>query len=241
MSSNGISTLSRPSLPCIGLTGGIAAGKTTVSRILREEAGLPVEDLDAIGRELLFGDGDAPKRLRHAVAKAAGVPLKANGELDRRAIREVIFANDDRRRALEAVLHPVIWNAFLERVEQHRARGAKRVVCEAALLCETGLDALCDELWVVSAPASVRLDRLVRRDGIPKALAEAMLRAQWSDEKRTQRASHVLPNATQEDLEQMPAKVRELVARWSAVPPPVEDAPPSEPAEDPGGERSDDQ
>lgn len=215
MSSDAISALPRPSLPCIGLTGGIAAGKTTVSRILREEAGLPVEDLDAIGRELLFGDGDTAKRLRAAVAAAAGVPMKPGQDLDRRAIREVIFKDDARRKALEAVLHPAIWNAFLQRVEQHRERGATRVVCEAALLCETGLDRLCEELWVVSAPAAVRLDRLVRRDGIPKHLAEAMLRAQWSDDERVRKATHVLTNASQEDLEQMPDRVRALVARWN--------------------------
>lgn len=225
MSSDAIASLPRPSLPCIGLTGGIAAGKTTVSRILREEIGLPVEDLDAIGRELLFGDGDRAKQLRQAVAQAAGVPMKPGADLDRRAIREVIFRDEKRRKALEAVLHPAIWSAFLERVEHHKERGATRVVCEAALLCETGLDALCEELWVVSAPGAVRLDRLVRRDGIPKHLAEAMLRAQWTDEQRVAKATHVLTNVSQEDLEQMPARVLALAARWTgdvAEPPPAE-------------------
>jgi len=215
MSSDGTRSLPRPSIPCIGLTGGIAAGKTTVSRILREEAGLPVEDLDAIGRELLFGDGDKAKKLRAAVALAAGVPMKPGDDLDRRAIREVIFADDGRRKKLEDVLHPAIWQSFLERTDHHREKGATRVVCEAALLCETGLDGLCEELWVVSAPASVRLDRLVRRDGIPKQLAESMLRAQWTDEQRTARATHILTNASQDDLETLPEKVRQIIAGWS--------------------------
>jgi dephospho-CoA kinase len=157
----------------IGLTGGVASGKSSVASLLAA-AGVTVLDLDRIGRELTDND----PQVIQAIAALCGPEVAPDGRLDRAKVREAIFADADKRKRLEALLHPLIWAEFLRRKDEAARAGAKLVICEAALLAETGIDKKLDGLVVVTAHEPLREERIVRRDNISAELAGKMIRAQ---------------------------------------------------------------
>lgn len=191
----------------IGLTGGVAAGKSTLAQLFRE-AGIVVCDLDQIGRELL----DQSAEIRARVAIACGLPPTKDGTLDRRAVREVIFASAEKRHAVEAILHPAIWTEFQRRCVEWEASATRLVVCEAALLLEAGLAQELDGLLVVVADDEERRRRLCERDGMMPSLADKILAAQWPQEKKAQAATEVIRN--EGDRRALRQTVLEIVDRW---------------------------
>ena len=192
----------------VGLTGGIASGKTTVAKIFAE-LGAGVVDTDRVAREVV-----APGESGLAAVREAFGPdvISSSGELDRRALRALVFANPAERRKLEAILHPLIRGRTLEQLDQLDAPYALVVV---PLLFETGFEALVDRVAVVDCPRRVQLERLLARDGIDKAEAEATLGAQTDRETRLARADDVIDNSG--DRERTRERVRELHAQYSAL------------------------
>jgi dephospho-CoA kinase len=180
----------------IGLTGGIGAGKSLAAKFF-EEAGIPVLDADQIARDLSSPGGAA-----HPLIE------KAFGTTDRAKLREVIFANPGKRRELEAILHPLIRAESEARIGK---MGKPVVIYEAALLIETGRYLDLDGLIVVHAPAEVRQERLMKRDGIPMALAERIFGAQATDGERRKAADYWLENAGAP--EQLQAQVLDLAKK----------------------------
>lgn len=178
-------------IPVIGLTGGVASGKSTVARLIEKKLGTPVVDADRIARELSSPGG-----------RAAGAIQARFGTLERAELRAKVFADPQARRDLEAILHPLIAEESRAQVAQHADRGAGRVVYEAALLVETGRYREMDGIIVVQAPPEQRIARLMERDGIGREQAEAMIRVQATDEERAAVAGHVIQNSgSLEDLE----------------------------------------
>jgi len=172
----------------IGLTGGVASGKSTVAAIFREH-GITVVDLDAVGREI----SERPAVIDQ-IAKLLGPGILNGSSLDRAKLRERIFSRQADRLALEKLLHPLIWKEFKVLTEAAAARGEKIIVCEAALLVESGAHAKMDGLIVVSAPEPVRRDRLFQRDRISEDLALQILLAQSREEDKLGVASIILYN-----------------------------------------------
>jgi dephospho-CoA kinase len=173
----------------IGLTGGIASGKSTVERRLAELA-VPVIDADESARAVV-----APGQpgLAAVVARFGSGVLKPDGALDRAALRELIFHDPERRRELEAILHPLI-RADME----HRALDAvgPYVVLSIPLLVESGsAHERVDRILVVDADEAQRLERLMRRDSVSEQQGRAMLAAQASREDRLNAADDVLVNS----------------------------------------------
>jgi dephospho-CoA kinase len=178
-------------IPVIGLTGGIASGKSTVSKIFREKAGIPVIDADQIARDLSRPGG-----------KAAAQIEARFGTLDRAELRKKIFSNAIARHELEAILHPLIIQESKERIAQFADAGAQVAIYEAALLVETSRYRDLDGLIVVEAPIDQRITRLMERDGTTRELALSMIQAQATDSEREKVATLLIQNdGSLEDLE----------------------------------------
>lgn len=167
----------------VGLTGGIASGKSVAARMFAD-AGAYTIDTDVVSRQVSDGEGKAA--LFSAFADAF-----ADGVLDRRALRAIVFADEQKRLRLNAILHPLIYK---ETERQIRQASARIVAVEAPLLFEAGFDALVDVTVTVSCPERVRLARLTARDGMTEEQARRMIAAQWTDKEREARADFVLYN-----------------------------------------------
>lgn len=191
----------------VGLTGGVGAGKSEVAKLLTA-AGVPVVNLDEIGRALTEND----PALSQKINEICGLPGDA---LDRKRLREVLFADREVRAAVEGLLHPLILGKFEAEAERLRAAGEKLVVCEAALLVESGLHSALDELIVVAAPEGLRKQRLMDRDKIGAELAQKILGAQASEERKRALAGYVIDN--DKDVGHLKRQVNGLLARWSAA------------------------
>jgi dephospho-CoA kinase len=174
----------------VGLTGGIASGKSTVARIL-VELGAPVIDADVLARRVV-----EPGRPAHddIVREFGREVLAADGTIDRKTLGAIVFADDPKRRRLNAITHPRIAQMAQEEAAGHFARGARVVIYEAALIVENGLHHALGGLIVVSAPEEVQLARLMARDGVDEAAARARLAAQLPLAEKLRVATHVVDN-----------------------------------------------
>lgn len=175
----------------VGLTGGIATGKSTFAAALRAQ-GAPVVDADALARQVVAPG--APALAEVARAFGPGV-LQADGTLDRQALGALVFADPAARRRLEAITHPAIRQAMLAETARLAAAGHDLAFYDAPLLFEVGLDQAMALVVVVFAPPEAQLARLAARDGLSRAQAEARLAAQLPVAEKAARADVVVDNA----------------------------------------------
>jgi dephospho-CoA kinase len=191
----------------VGLTGGIASGKSTVAALLKKH-GIAVVDLDTIGRSIV----DEDPKLAPRIADICGAKVLKDGALDRRALKEHLFGHPADRGRVEKLLHPIIWEKFEKEARALEAAGRKIIVCEAALLLEAGLEKHLGELIVVLSPTELRLKRLLSRDGIDTGLAAQMIAAQVDDVRRRKAATHLIDN--QGDVAVLASQVAGIVEKW---------------------------
>jgi len=176
----------------IGLTGGIASGKSTVARML-VESGAALVDADRIAREIVE-PGQPP--LAQIVERFGQAVLHEDGTLNRKKLGEIVFADEAKRKALEAITHPAIRAVMRERMDKLQREAPKRlVVVDVPLLYESGLQSLFEEVMVVYVPRSLQLERLMKRDGLSKADAERRLNAQMDIEEKKRLADIVIDNS----------------------------------------------
>lgn len=171
----------------LGLTGGIACGKTTVAALL-VKLGARQADADAISRSLTAPGGPALDSIREVFGDGV---FNSDGTLDRRALGSVIFHDAAQKRALEAIIHPMVQHEMMEIADEAGRDGVKVCVFNVPLLYETAMDALCDSVWVVSLPRDKQIIRLMNRDGLSRADAEARIDNQMPSEEKEARASYV--------------------------------------------------
>ncbi|MCB9778213.1 MAG: dephospho-CoA kinase [Alphaproteobacteria bacterium] len=145
----------------IGLTGGIATGKSTVARLLAED-GVPVVDADQAGRRVLAPGSEG---LAEVIATFGDQLLSSDGALDRKALGRIVAEDPGARRQLEAITHPRIAAAVLSDLQVHAEAGQPVAVVEAALMVETGSFRMYDAVLLVDAPRAVRIARLRAREG----------------------------------------------------------------------------
>jgi dephospho-CoA kinase len=174
----------------IGLTGGIASGKTTFAEAIRAR-GVPVVDADALARAAVAPG--TPALAEIARAFGPGV-LSADGSLDRKKLGAVVFADPAARRRLEGITHPAVRDAMAEETARLAAAGHALVLYDTPLLYEVGLDRLLDSVVVVWVPREVQRARLQARDGISPADAEVRLGAQLPIDEKAARADFVVEN-----------------------------------------------
>jgi dephospho-CoA kinase len=192
----------------IGLTGGIASGKSAVSDMFAK-LGAPVIDTDRIARDIV--DPGRPA-LADIVEEFGEDVLLADGSLDRRALRERVFSDEARRQRLEAITHPRIRDETLRRM--HRAGGPYQIIV-VPLLVESGFGALVDRVLVVDCAPEVQLARLMERDGETAGSAEAMIRSQVDRETRLDAADDVIDNSG--TLDATRHQVEHLHSRYLAL------------------------
>lgn len=178
----------------IGLTGGIASGKSSVGHYLAEQHALPVLDADAYAREALAPGTAATKAVLERYGSAVGeAGQRSPASLDRSALGRIVFSDSRERRWLEQLVHPIVAKRFDVALEDLSAEPV--VVLMVPLLFEAELESLCNEIWVVHCSTSQQLQRLMHRDQLSKPVAEARLAAQWPLETKTPLADTVIDNS----------------------------------------------
>jgi dephospho-CoA kinase len=176
----------------VGLTGGIATGKSTVSALLRA-LGAEIIDADVLAREVV--EPGEPALAEIAAAFGPGV-LDAGGRLDRKALGAIVFADPERRRTLEAITHPRIRDRFLERLEGLAARGFRGVVVfDAPVMIESGNYRNMDRLVVVVTDEPTQIARLMARDGAGRDEALRKIRSQMPLAEKAKLADYVIDNS----------------------------------------------
>lgn len=188
----------------LGLTGGVGCGKSTAAAHLKA-LGAHVVDADEIARALTAEDGEALDAIRARFGDAVFGP---DGALDRRLLGDRIFADVGERRALEAILHPAIQRKMLSEIDEADREGASVVVLDVPLLFETGFDALCDEVWVVTASREQQALRVMARDRLTRAEAEARILSQMPLAEKEARADRVI--STGRPIDEVRAELKRL-------------------------------
>ena len=177
----------------IGLTGGIAIGKSTVARWLKQQ-GLPVLDADVYAREALAPKtpGAAAVLERYGEVVRAKNSTTNSGVIDRAALGQIVFNAPREREWLERLVHPLVRQRFDEELAALAAQPA--VVLVIPLLFEASLESLCSEIWLVDCEPDQQLERLMQRDGLSQAAAQARINAQWPLERKRELADRVIDN-----------------------------------------------
>jgi dephospho-CoA kinase len=186
----------------VGLTGGIGSGKSEVTRLLASYGAIII-DADVLAREVV---GPGTSGLARVVEEFGADILRPDGSLDRDRLAELVFGDEEARRRLNAIVHPLVGR----RTAELKAAAADDAVLvhDVPLLVEAGLTALYDLVVVVDAPPEVQLRRLVSLRGMTEPAARARIAAQASREQRLAAADVVIDNSG--TLEELEAQVREL-------------------------------
>lgn len=192
----------------IGVTGGIASGKSTVARGFAAH-GIPWVDADDVAREVVAPGTPALAAIANRYGDGV---LDELGALNRRALRQIVFADDGERRWLESVTHPRIRERLIETLDAFRRGPAPYALLISPLLLESGQVALVDRVLVIDVPESVQIARTMQRDGVNETGARSILAAQISRRQRLQMADDVLDNSG--DHRALSARIDELDCQY---------------------------
>ena len=188
----------------IGLTGGIGAGKSTVTALL-EKHNIPIIDTDQLSREVVEPH---TKGLKQVVAYFGEKCLNTDGTLNRALLRKIIFNEASAKQALESILHPLILEKTLQKITEYRKAKPSHIVVAIPLLIEsikkqTTRPGYIDEIWVVDCSIEQQIQRAVQRDGNDRALIEKIIAQQATRQERLQYADCIIDNSgSLETLEQ---------------------------------------
>jgi dephospho-CoA kinase len=192
----------------VGLTGGIASGKSTVAKIL-ESFGTAIVNADTLAREVVEPGRDAWKDI---VATFGTEILQPDQSLDRQKLRAIIFNNPDARRDLESIIHPRVRALAEQRIRESTAAGYSVIVYEVPLLFEGNLHEWLRPVILVACDIETQLERLQRRDGLDRAQAQKHIDAQMSLEEKRRLADYVIENnGSLDDLKKQVEAVLEKI------------------------------
>jgi dephospho-CoA kinase len=196
-------------MPAIGITGGIATGKSAFSEALRVL--LPRAtffDADSAARDLTDGDAE----VRRLIEEAFGPDIySAEGHLNRAALRTIVFADPGKKQALEQILHPRIRRQWAVQAESRR-ESTELFLADIPLLYETGGETLCDRVVVVACSQHIQLQRLMARSSLSQEAAEQIIAAQMPLAEKIARADHVVWNNGPREVLQAQAEM--LAGSW---------------------------
>ncbi|MFC3053665.1 dephospho-CoA kinase [Kordiimonas pumila] len=193
----------------VGLTGSIGMGKSETARMFMD-AGIPVFDADQIVRGLQEKNGPALPLIEAAFPGSVD-----KGVLDRGKLGSLVFANPAAKKKLEAIMHPMVGEARASFFEKAAASGAPFVVLDVPLLFETGGNAACDRVIVVSAPADVQRSRVLARPGMTEEKFEHILGLQMPDVEKKARADYIID--TGHGLDHARGQVAEIIQEMKEV------------------------
>ncbi|HUH47599.1 MAG TPA: dephospho-CoA kinase [Arenibacter sp.] len=183
----------------VGLTGGIGSGKSTVASMFAD-LGIPVYDSDREAKKLM---GDS-QNIKRKIVTLLGEDSYRNGELDRAYIAQLVFKDAKLLQALNAIVHPAVREDFADWTKKQRS---EYVIREAAIIFENGTHESYDYIILVTAPLSVRIKRVVARDGVDSEKVRERIRNQWEDTRKIALADFVIVNS---DLEKTAVQVSEI-------------------------------
>lgn len=183
----------------VGLTGGIGSGKSTVAKLF-EELGIPVFYSDEEAKKV-YEDVHIQQQLNQALSEN----LFPYGKLNRERLSEIIFNAPEKRETVNAIVHPEVRNRFAAFYQAHVQ--APYIINEAAILFETGVYKNFQKNILVTAPAEVRIERVMQRDHVTREQVLKRMEAQWADEEKIPLADYVIENT---DLKSMKARVQSL-------------------------------
>lgn len=173
----------------IGLTGGIASGKSTVSELLTS-FGFKVIDADTAAREAVAKGTTGLEKVRETFGEEA---IDENGEMDRKYMGDLVFNNPDQRLVLNEIVHPIVREIMDEKKQQYIEEG-HNVIMDIPLLFENELQDTVDEVWLVYTSESIQIDRLMERNDLTQEEAKARVYSQISIDKKSRMADHVIDN-----------------------------------------------
>ncbi|RUO75871.1 dephospho-CoA kinase [Idiomarina seosinensis] len=171
----------------IGLTGGIGSGKSAASDFLSTK-GIDIIDADIVAREVVAPGSECLLAIKNRFGDDV---MMADGGLDRKALRDIVFSDEQQKQWLNQLLHPAIRTRILQQLEASRSA---YVVLAAPLLLENGLDQYCDRVLVIDIPESLQVARTVKRDNSEPQQVEAIMAAQLNRSQRLQKADDVVVN-----------------------------------------------
>jgi dephospho-CoA kinase len=191
----------------IGLTGGIGSGKSTVAQLFREE-NIPVVDADRISRDVTSPNSTVFIDIVRIFGERVLLP---DGRIDRKKLGAIVFADPEKRSALEAITHPPIVEGIRDVIRALASEGHEIAIVEAALLHEKGRQGMVQAVIGVRCGKGLQVERLMGRDGIPREEALRIVSAQMDPEEKMQASDYVIDNSG--DLADTRAQVRALVAK----------------------------
>jgi dephospho-CoA kinase len=191
----------------LGLTGGIATGKSTVASLF-EKRGAHLIDTDIIAKTVM----EKKDTLNEIKAAFGREVFDEEGTLDRKRLAKLIFASKDKRNTLNAIVHPKVKNEVKKRLDTLETNDDNLIVIEVPLLFEAGFDDLCDKTLVVYTSREVQLQRLMDRDGIDRHYALEKINAQMPLEEKKARADYLIDNAESKEktLEQLDTLIKKV-------------------------------
>ncbi|HCY5956989.1 TPA: dephospho-CoA kinase [Staphylococcus aureus] len=173
----------------IGLTGGIASGKSTVAELL-SVFGFKVVDADKAAREAVKKGSKGLAQVREVFGDEA---IDENGEMNRRYMGDLVFNHPEKRLELNAIIHPIVRDIMEEEKQEYLKQGYN-VIMDIPLLFENELENTVDEVWVVYTSESIQMDRLMQRNNLSLEDAKARVYSQISIDKKSRMADHVIDN-----------------------------------------------
>ena len=178
----------------LGITGGVGAGKSTVLAYLERRYGARVLMADEVGRHLQEPGQDCYRQIVAAFGKEM---LQADASLDRQKLAALIFSDEEKRRRLNAIVHPAVKAYIIEEIEKERRSGeALFCVVESALLLEDRYDLICDEIWYLCTETSVRIRRLAESRGYSREKTLEIIKSQRNDAEYREKCDFVIDNSS---------------------------------------------
>lgn len=175
----------------IGLTGGIGSGKSTIAKYF-EEKGIPVYIADIEAKRILDS-----KIITGRIIDAFGIEIAQNEGIDKAKLSALVFNNPEKLKILNEIIHPEVKTHFGNWVKSHR--NFPIVIKEAAILFESGSYKDCDKVILVTVPKEIRIERVMKRDGISREKVEARMANQWSDEQKEPLSDFIIENINREN------------------------------------------
>lgn len=195
----------------VGLTGGIASGKSTVSSMLMS-LNIPVIDADKISRDVVEPGEDAYEEIRRVFSDDI---LQEDLTLNRKELGKIIFADEEKRKQLNAIVHPAVRKEMLLQRDTYLNAGEKCVVLDIPLLFEGNLTSLVDKTLVVSVDENIQLDRLMKRDNSTEAEAKRRILSQMPIQEKVKLADAVIDNNGSQD--QSYEQLENILKKWAVI------------------------
>lgn len=175
----------------IGITGGVGAGKSTVLDYLREQFQAYVIQADQVGHQVM-----EPGEICYSqvIALFGEHILKKDKTIDRKAVSDVVFGNEEKLKKLNGIIHPAVRQSILEEIQLQKEKKTAIVVVEAALLLEEHYEKFCDKVWYVHTDREIRISRLMENRGYSREKSESIISSQAPDEYFAKHADYIIRN-----------------------------------------------